>query len=153
MRPEPTDGMVLRAALLASMTDSEKSVKNLVNDTNLRLVGLLQPHQRIGEEGTLREAATPEEAEDEAAFPEEARYGEPVFEEPAYFGHVPDGPLDEPIFVRTPIRPRGVNIREPSEIPARRNEVDGEARARNKGLASEQFEVTTSDDEGINYST
>ena len=73
---------------------SEKSVKNLVNDTNLRLAGLLQPHQRIGEEGASREAATPEEAQDEAAFPEEARYGEPVFEEPAYFGSVPNCPLD-----------------------------------------------------------
>ena len=53
--------MVLRSALLESMTDSEKSVKYLVNDTNLRLAGLLQPHQRIGEEGGQREAATPEE--------------------------------------------------------------------------------------------
>ena len=65
--------MVLRAALLASMTDSEKSVKNLVNDTNLRLAGLLQPHQKIGEEGIPREAATPEEFQEEADFPKEAR--------------------------------------------------------------------------------
>ena len=53
--------MVLRAALLASLTDGEKSVKNLVNDTNLRLAGLLLPHQSIGEEVTSREAYTPED--------------------------------------------------------------------------------------------
>ena len=29
----------------------------------------------------------------------------------------------------------------------------GDARAKNKGLAPEQFEVASSDDEGINYST
>ena len=88
--------MVLRAALLASMTDSEKSVKNLVNDTNLRLAGLLLPHQSIGEEVVQREAATPEEPQFEEAFAEEAHYGEPVFKEPGYFG------VDEPIFIRTP---------------------------------------------------
>ena len=54
--------MVLRSALLASMTDSEKSVKNLVNDANLRLTCLLLLHQSIGEEGANKEAATPEEA-------------------------------------------------------------------------------------------
>ena len=75
LRPAPTEGMVLRSALLASMTDSEKSVKNLVNDTNLRLAGLLQPHQSIGEEGVQREVSTPEEAQREASTPEEARYG------------------------------------------------------------------------------
>ena len=42
--------MVERSALLASLTDSEKSVKNLVNDTNQRLTELLLPHQSIGEE-------------------------------------------------------------------------------------------------------
>ena len=49
MRPEPTDDMVERVALLASMTDSEKSVRNLVSDANLRLAGILLPHQSIGE--------------------------------------------------------------------------------------------------------
>ena len=63
---------MLRSALLASMTDSEKRVKNLVNDANLRLAGLLLPHQSIGEEGAQREAATPEEP----------RFEEPIFEEP-----------------------------------------------------------------------
>ena len=60
----------MRSALLASMTDNEKSVKNLVNDANLRLAGLLQPHQKIGEEGAPREAATPEDVQGEAAVPE-----------------------------------------------------------------------------------
>ena len=147
MRPEPTDGMVLRAALLASMTDSEKSVKYLVNDTNLRLAGLLLPHQSIGEEVTQREAYTPEDPRFEEAFTEEAHYGEPIFEEPGYFG------VDEPIFVRTPAGRGGVNIREPSEVPVRRTVDEGDARAKNKGPAPEQFEVATSDDEGINYST
>ena len=118
------------------MTDSEKSVKNLVNDKNLRLAGLLLPHQSIGEEVVQREAAIPEEPQFEEAFAEEARYGEPVFEEPAYFGSVPDGPIDEPIFVRTPVGLRGVNIREPSEVPVRRNVGEGDARAKNKGPAT-----------------
>ena len=142
--------MMLRAALFAGMTDIEKSVKHLVDDTNLRLAGLLQPHQRIGEEGIPREVATPEEVQEEADFPEEARYGEPIFEEAAYFDQMVAGPLDTPIYVRTPVGLRGVNIREPSEILARRNVVDGEARAKNKGPAPEKFEVTSSDDEGIN---
>ena len=141
--------MVLRAALLASMTDSEKSVKNLVNDANLRLAGLLLPHQSIGEEGVPREAVTPEDVFEEAFIPEQARYGEPVFEEPAYFDQMVDGPCDVPIIARVPLR--GVNIREPSDIPARRNTDEAGARAKNKGLAPEQCEVTSSDDEGINY--
>ena len=62
-----------------------------------------------------------------------------------------DGPLDAPVFVGTFVR--GVNIREPSEIPVRRNVREGEARAKNKGPAPEQCEVSTSDDEDINYST
>ena len=144
---------MLRSALLASMTDNEKSVKNLVNDANLRLAGLLLPHQSIGEEGVQREAATPEEPQFEEAFHEEARYGEPVFEESAYFGSGTDGPVDEPIFVRTHVGLRGVNIREPSQVPVRRNVGEGDARAKNKGPAPEQFEVASSDDEGINYST
>ena len=77
--------MVLRSALLASLTDSEKSVKNLVNDTNLRLAGLLLPHQSIGEDEAPREVATPEEFFEEADIPEQARYGEPIFERPEYF--------------------------------------------------------------------
>ena len=85
LRPEPTEGMVLRSALLASLTDSEKSVKNLVTDANLRLAGLLLPHQRIGEEEVPREAATPEDTFEEADAPEQARYGEPIFEMPEYF--------------------------------------------------------------------
>ena len=139
--------MVLRAALLASMTDSEKSVKNLVNDTNLRLAGLLLPHQSIGEEVTQREANTPEDPQFEEAFTEEAHYGEPVFEEPGYFG------VDEPIYVRTPVGRGGVNIREPSEVPVRRTADEGDARGKKKGPAPEQFEVDSSEDEGINYST
>ena len=74
--------MVLRGALLASLTDGEKSVKNLVNDTNLRLAGLLLPHQSIGEEVTQREAYTPEDPQFEEVFAGEAHYGEPIFEEP-----------------------------------------------------------------------
>ena len=108
---------MLRSTLLASMTDCEKSVKNLVNDTNLRLAGLLQPHQRIGEEGVQREVTTPKEIQREATTPEEGRYGEPIFEEPEYMDQMVDDPLDVPIFVGNFVR--GVNIREPSEIPAR----------------------------------
>ena len=89
LRPEPTEGMVLRSALLASLTDGEKSVKNLVNDTNLRLAGLLLPHQSIGEDEAPREAATPEEFFEEADAPEQARYGEPIFERPEYFDQNP----------------------------------------------------------------
>ena len=144
-------GMVLRSALLASLTDSEKSVKNLVNDTNLRLAGLLLPHQRIGEEEAPREAATPEDVFEEANIPEQARYGEPIFEEPAYFDQMVDGPCDVPIIASVPIR--GVNIREPSDIPARRTADEVGARAKNKGPAPEQCEVSSSDDEGIDYKT
>lgn len=143
--------MVLRAALLASMTDSEKSVKNLVNDTNLRLAGLLQPYQSIGEDGVQREAATPEEVQREASTPEEARYGEPIFEEPEYVDQMVDGPLDAPIFVGNFVR--GVNIHELSEIPARDRVAEADARAKRKEKTIEQYEVETSDDEGINYST
>ena len=81
------------------MTDIKKSVKYLVNDTNLRLAGLLQPRQKIGEKGVPREAATPEEVQPEAAVTGEARYGEPNFEEPEYFDQMVDGPLDALIFV------------------------------------------------------
>ena len=134
------------------MTDNEKSVNNLVNDTNLRLAGLVLPHKSIGEEGAQREAATPEEPQfDEAAIPEQARYGEPVFEEPPYFDQMVDGPYDVPIIARVPVM--GLNIREPSDIPARRNADEAGAHAKNKGPAPEQCEVTSSDDEGINYST
>ena len=139
--------MVLRAALLASLMDSEKSVKYLVNDTNLRLAGLLLPHQSIGEEVTQREAYTPEDPQFEEVFAGEAHYGEPIFEEPGYFG------VDEPIFARVPTGRGGVNIREPSEVPVRRTVDEGVARAKNKGPAPEQFEVASSEDEGINYST
>ena len=96
LRPAPTEGMVLRSALLASLTDGEKSVKNLVNDTNLRLAGLLLPHQSIGEDEAPREAATPEEFFEEADVPEQARYGEPIFERPEYFDQMVDGPGDPP---------------------------------------------------------
>ncbi|XP_062104020.1 uncharacterized protein LOC133815167 [Humulus lupulus] len=41
--------MEITAALLASMTDVEQSVKKLVTDANLRLVGLLAPHQDVRE--------------------------------------------------------------------------------------------------------
>ena len=128
--------------MLASLTDSEKSVKNLVTDANLRLAGLLLPHQSIGEEEAQRETFTPEES----------HFGEPVFEEPEYFDQMIDGPLDPPIFAYFP-PVGGVNIREPSAVPARRNVDAGEARAKNKGPAPEQCEVSSSDDEGINYST
>ena len=47
----------------------------------------------------------------------------------------------------------GVNIREPSDALVRRNADTCDARAKNKGPAPTQFEVTSSDDEGINYST
>ena len=143
--------MVLRSALLASLTDSEKSVKNLVTDANLRLAGLLLPHQKIGEEEAPREAATPEDVFEEADVHEQARYGEPIFERPEYFDQMVDGPLDVPIFARLPTQ--GVNIREPSDVPARRTGDEAGARAKNKGPAPEQCEVSSSDDEGINYST
>ncbi|XP_062097321.1 uncharacterized protein LOC133803316 [Humulus lupulus] len=41
--------MEIRAALLPNMTDVEKSVKQLVTEANLRLVGLLAPHQDVRE--------------------------------------------------------------------------------------------------------
>lgn len=41
--------MVERTALLASMTNDEKSVENLVTDANLQLACFLLPHQSIGE--------------------------------------------------------------------------------------------------------
>ena len=46
-----------------------------------------------------------------------------------------------------------MNIREPSDVSVRRNIDTGNARAKNKGPAPTQLEVTSSDDEGINYST
>ena len=152
LRPEPTEGMVLRSALLASLTDGEKSVKNLVNDTNLRLAGLLLPHQSIGEDEAPTEAATPEENFEEVNVPEQARYGEPIFERPEYFDQMVDGPGDPPIFAYVP-PVGGVNIREPPAVPARRNVDAGEARAKNKGPAPAPCEVSSSDDEGIDYST
>ncbi|XP_062080479.1 uncharacterized protein LOC133785244 [Humulus lupulus] len=39
--------MEIRAASLASKTDIEKSVKELVKENNLRLVGILAPHQDV----------------------------------------------------------------------------------------------------------
>ena len=62
-----------------------------------------------------------------------------------------DGPCNVPIIARVPLR--GVNIREPSDIPARRNANEADARAKNKGPAPEQCEVTSSDDKVTNYST
>ena len=41
--------MEIRSAILASMTDVEKSVKHLVTEAILRLVGLLAPHQDVRE--------------------------------------------------------------------------------------------------------
>ena len=52
--------MESRATLLASMSDAEKSVKNLVTEANLRLVGLLAPHQ-----GTMELTAGSAIAEEE----------------------------------------------------------------------------------------
>ena len=62
-----------------------------------------------------------------------------------------DDPCDVPIIARVPVR--GVNIREPSDVHVQRTIDEGDARARNKGPAPEQFEVASSDDEGINYNT
>ena len=41
--------MEIHEALLASMTDVEKNIKQLVTEANLRLVGLLAPHQDVRE--------------------------------------------------------------------------------------------------------
>ena len=49
MPPDPTQDMEMRSALLASMTDIEKIVKQLVTEANLRFVGLLAPHQDVRE--------------------------------------------------------------------------------------------------------
>lgn len=58
---EPTQGMVERAALLASMTNCEKSVRNLVTDANLQVVGLLDPHQNVKDtEGSTTEETFPD---------------------------------------------------------------------------------------------
>ena len=46
-----------------------------------------------------------------------------------------------------------MNIREPPAVLARRNVDAGEARAKNKGPAPAPCEVSSSDDEGIDYST
>ena len=62
-----------------------------------------------------------------------------------------DGPCDVPIIARVLVR--GVNILGPSDIPARRTADEARARAKNKGPAPEQCEVSSSDDEGIDYST
>ena len=88
-----------RASLLASMTDNEKSMKNLVNDANLRLVGLLLPHHRIGEsEGVKLDEIFPD------------RWVEVTSAE-------------------APRQTGGVNIREPSDNPpALRAEADARAK-------------------------
>ena len=39
--------MEIRATTLASMTNKEKSVKELVTKSNLRLVNLLEPYQEV----------------------------------------------------------------------------------------------------------
>ena len=41
--------MVERAVLLASLTPSKKSLKSLVIEANLRLVGLQDPHKTMRE--------------------------------------------------------------------------------------------------------
>ncbi|XP_062116122.1 uncharacterized protein LOC133830212 [Humulus lupulus] len=58
--------MELRAASMASVTDIEKSVKELVTENNLWLVGLLAPHQDV-RESTARSATgggVPEQHQD-----------------------------------------------------------------------------------------
>ena len=62
MRPNPTPDMEVRSSLLGSMTDVEKSVKHLVTEANLRLVGLLAPHQDM-RESTAGSATAEEEPE------------------------------------------------------------------------------------------
>ena len=79
--------MVERVTLLASMTDSEKSVKNLVNNANLRLTCLLLPHQSIKES----EGINPNEV-----FPD---------------------PWVEVVGEEAPRQTEGVNIHEPSDNP------------------------------------
>ncbi|XP_062118320.1 uncharacterized protein LOC133831934 [Humulus lupulus] len=54
-RPTPTPEMEIRATSLGSMTDIEKSVNEMVTENNLRLVGLLTPHQDV-RESTARSA-------------------------------------------------------------------------------------------------
>lgn len=125
--------MLLRSALLASMTDSKKSVRNLVNDAILQLSGLLLPHKSISKEGANLEAATPEEVNFEEANLEEQLF---------------DGLLDPPLFVGS------LHIWElRDDKPSCNEAVEGDARAKNKEKATEQYEVDSSDDEGINYST
>lgn len=60
LRPEPTQNMVERSALLARMTDGEKSVRNFVNNTNLWLARLLFPHQSLREEGVNQDELFPD---------------------------------------------------------------------------------------------
>ena len=58
--------MEVRSALLASMTDIEKSVKQLVTEANLRLVSLLAPHQDVREStvGSATGTEVPEQQQD-----------------------------------------------------------------------------------------
>ena len=109
--------MVLRSALLTSMTNSEKSVKNLVNDANLLLAGLLLPHQSISEEGANLEVATPKEVNFK-----EANLKEQLF----------DGPLDPPLFVGS------LHIQEPRDDRLACNEAaEGDACTKNKEKSPE----------------
>ncbi|XP_062103526.1 pollen-specific leucine-rich repeat extensin-like protein 1 [Humulus lupulus] len=79
--------MEIRATSLVSMTDIEKSVKELVMENNLRLVGLLAPHQDVREStaGSATGGEVPEQHQD----------------------------VSQPLRRRT----MGVTIREPSSIP------------------------------------
>ena len=105
------------------MIDSEKSMRNFVNDTNLRLTGLSLPHQSIGEEGVNLDDLFLD------------RLVEVVVEDVLrYTG--------------------GIHLGVPAyNPPAQRADADADARGKGKEKFSDQFEVETSDDEGIWYST
>ena len=59
-----------------------------------------------------------------------------------------EGPMDPPVFVAH------LHIRDPEDgPPAHKKVVEEDIRNKKKEKATEQFEVDSSDDDGINYST
>ncbi|XP_062089150.1 proline-rich receptor-like protein kinase PERK8 [Humulus lupulus] len=69
--------MDIRAVSLASMTNIEKSVKELVIENNLRLVGLLAPHQDVKEStaGSVTGGEVPEQHPDVSQPPRRRKTG------------------------------------------------------------------------------
>ncbi|XP_062100599.1 proline-rich receptor-like protein kinase PERK8 [Humulus lupulus] len=77
--------MEIRAASLANMTDIEKSVKDLVTENNLRLVGLLAPPQDVRETtaGSVIGGEAPEQNHDVSQPPKRRRTAGVTIREPS----------------------------------------------------------------------